>query len=88
VLGLIANGTPYGGPLPARLRGTQLARVRDLLDHVRKAYNPHQLAAGAAIGDGLVRQLGAEQRERLFFAGFSSFAGNVWVGQYLLEKFS
>lgn len=87
LLRLIEGGTPYGGPLPAGLADDERARVRDLLDHVRKAYNPHQLAAGAAIGDGLARQLRADERERMFFAGFASFAGNVWAGQYLIEKF-
>ncbi len=62
--------------------------MRDALDHVRKTYNPHQLAAGAAIGDGLSQQLRAAEREQLFFAGFASFAGNVWAAQYLIEKFS
>jgi len=87
-LRLIENGTPYGGPLPAGLDDEGRERVRALLDEVRKTYNPHQLAAGAAIGDGLSRQLRFDERERLFFAGFASFAGNVWVGQYLIEKFS
>lgn len=88
LLALIANGRPYGGPLPEDLNRIERDRVRELLEHVRKAYNPHQLSAGAAIGDGLCRQLHASERERLSFAGLSSFAGNVWVGQYLLEKFS
>ena len=87
LLALIANGTPYGGQLPEDLNRIERERVHDLLEHVRKAYNPHQLSAGAAIGDGLCRQLHASERERLSFAGLSSFAGNVWVGQYLLEKF-
>ena len=86
-LKLIENGTPYGGPLPERLTADERQQVLNLLGHVRRTYNPHQLAAGAAIGDGLSRQLRFDERERLFFAGFASFAGNIWVGQYLIEKF-
>ena len=88
VLGLIENGTPYGGPLPADLTADERQRALDALAHVRNTYNPHQLAAGAAIGDGLSRQLRFDERERLFFAGFASFAGNIWSSQYLIEKFS
>ncbi|HEY6815133.1 MAG TPA: hypothetical protein VI168_06305 [Croceibacterium sp.] len=88
LLRLIESGTPYGGPLPASLSDAERERVRAALEEVRKTYNPHQLAAGAAIGDGLSRQLRFDERERLFFAGFASFAGNVWSAQYLIEKFS
>jgi hypothetical protein len=88
VLRLIENGTPYGGPLPASLTIEERQRALDALGHVRNTYNPHQLAAGAAIGDGLSRQLRFDERKRLFFAGFASFAGNIWSSQYLIEKFS
>lgn len=87
MLRLIETGTSYGGPLPAGLSGSARQRVLDSLEHVRKTYNPHQLAAGAAIGDGLSRQLRFDEREQLVFAGFASFAGNIWVSQYLVEKF-
>lgn len=87
LLGLIEAGTPYGGPLPADLSGAERERVLAALGEVRRTYNAHQLAAGAAIGDGLSRQLRFDERRDLFSAGFASFAGNMWVSQYLVEKF-
>ncbi|ATP18776.1 hypothetical protein BV87_10430 [Sphingobium yanoikuyae] len=85
LLGLIASGTPYGGPLPATLTGEEGDRVRDALHRVRNSFNPHEMAAGAAIGDGLARQLRFDQRIRL---ALPQLAGTqIWVSQYLLEKF-
>lgn len=85
VLALIEGGTPYGGPLPASLTADERQRVLETLQAVRNTFNPHQLAAGAAIGDGLSRQLRFADREQLYFA---SFANNTWASQYLIEKFS
>lgn len=85
LLGLIQAGTPYGGPLPATLSADERQVVLDTLQAVRNTFNPHQLAAGAAIGDGLSRQLHFDEREQLYFA---SFANNTWASQYLIEKFS
>jgi hypothetical protein len=85
LLKLIEDGTPYGGPLPASLNDDQRKTVLDTLEAVRNTFNPHQLAAGAAIGDGLSKQLRFAEREQLYFA---SFANNTWASQYLIEKFS
>lgn len=85
LLGLIEGGTPYGGPLPAGLDDDERERVLGALNAVRNTFNPHQLAAGAAIGAGLSRQLHFDEREQLYFA---SFANNTWASQYLIEKFS
>lgn len=85
LLRLIETGTPYGGQLPASLSAEERQVVLDTLNAVRNTFNPHQLAAGAAIGDGLSRQLGFAEREQLYFA---SFANNTWASQYLIEKFS
>lgn len=85
LLGLIAAGTPYGTPLPNSLSAEERERVLATLNAVRNTFNPHQLAAGAAIGDGLSRQLRFAEREQLYFA---SFANNTWASQYLIEKFS
>ena len=85
LLKLIENGTPYGGPLPASLSADERQVVLDTLGAVRNTFNPHQLAAGAAIGDGLARQLDFAGREQVYFA---SFANNTWASQYLIEKFS
>jgi hypothetical protein len=71
--------------LPDSLTAEERTRVLELLGHVRRTYNPHQLAAGAAIGDGLSKQLHFAEREQLYFA---SFANNTWASQYLIEKFS
>ncbi|MBO9500038.1 MAG: hypothetical protein J7483_11345 [Novosphingobium sp.] len=85
LLKLIEDGTPYGGPLPASLTEDQRKTVLETLEAVRNTFNPHQLAAGAAIGDGLSKQLHFAEREQLYFA---SFANNTWASQYLIEKFS
>lgn len=85
LLTLIAAGTPYGGPLPATLSADQRQLALDTLEAVRNTFNPHQLAAGAAIGDGLSRQLDFAAREQVYFA---TFANNTWASQYLIEKFS
>lgn len=85
LLALIEAGTPYGGPLPAGLAADARQVVLDTLQAVRNTFNPHQLAAGAAIGDGLSRQLRFAEREQLYFA---TFANNTWASQYLIEKFS
>ncbi len=85
LLALIIAGTPYGGQLPASLSASERQTVLDTLNAVRNTFNPHQLAAGAAIGDGLSRQLDFADREQLYFA---SFANNTWASQYLIEKFS
>jgi hypothetical protein len=85
LLKLIEAGTPYGGPLPATLSADDRQTVLDTLSAVRNTFNPHQLAAGAAIGDGLSKQLHFAEREQLYFA---SFANNTWASQYLIEKFS
>jgi hypothetical protein len=85
LLALIVAGTPYGGRLPDTLTADERERVLDTLRAVRNTFNPHQLAAGAAIGDGLARQLRFAERDQLYFA---SFANNSWASQYLIEKFS
>jgi hypothetical protein len=85
LLALIEAGTPYGGPLPPALAADARQVVLDTLQAVRNTFNPHQLAAGAAIGDGLSRQLRFAEREQLYFA---TFANNTWASQYLIEKFS
>jgi hypothetical protein len=85
LLRLIVAGTPYGGPLPAGLSNDERERVLGTLEAVRNTFNPHQLAAGAAIGDGLSRQLRFAEREQLLFP---SFANNTWSSQYLIEKFT
>ena len=71
--------------MPASLNADERQVVLDTLGAVRNTFNPHQLAAGAAIGDGLSRQLRFAEREQLYFA---SFANNTWASQYLIEKFS
>jgi hypothetical protein len=43
------------------------------------------MAAGAAIGDGLARQLRFDQRTRLALP--QSAGTQIWVSQYLFEKF-
>jgi hypothetical protein len=85
VLKLIESGTPYGGRVPESLTADERQVVLDTLEAVRTTFNPHQLAAGAAIGDGLSRQLGFAGREQVYFA---TFANNTWASQYLIEKFS
>lgn len=85
LLRLIEAGTPYGGPLPTDLNDDERALVRETLEAVRNTFNPHQLAAGAAIGDGLARQLRFAERKQIHFP---TFANNTWASQYLIEKFS
>jgi hypothetical protein len=84
LLKLIGDGTPYGAGLPATMSETDKAWVLKSLTAVRNTFNPHQLAAGAAIGDGLSKQLRFDKRAQLHFA---SFANNTWSSQYLIEKF-
>ncbi len=85
LLGLIAGGTPYGGPLPSDLTDDEAERARDGLRRVRNVLNPHEIAAGAAIGDGLARQLRFDQRTKLILPRLAGT--QIWVSQYLLEKF-
>jgi hypothetical protein len=87
LLRLVEAGTPYGGRLPARLGDATRERVLATLDLVRRTFNPHELAAGAAIGDGLARQLRFADRKQLVFASFAGSASNLWSSQYLIEKF-
>ncbi len=85
IMKLVENGTPYGAGLPADLQGADRAYIEKSLHAVRNTFNPHQMAAGAAIGDGLSNQLNFDQRDKLYFA---TFANNTWSSQYLLEHFS
>lgn len=82
---LIADGTPYGAGLPAMLEGDDRARIVRTLSAIRNTFNPHQLAAGAALADGLAQQLDFAGRRTLMFP---TFANNGWISQYLIEKFT
>ncbi len=81
---LIADGTPYGAGLPASLAPEQRTIVTRTLSAIRNTFNPHQLAAGAALADGIARQFGFARRQALLFP---TFANNGWISQYLIEKF-
>nr|WP_047165888.1 hypothetical protein [Sphingomonas sp. Y57] len=80
---LIEAGTPYGAGLPESLTTGQRASIRKTLGFVRNIFNPHQLAAGAAIGEGLAEQLRFAGREAIFFPGFANGASS---SQYLLYQ--
>lgn len=82
---MIADGTPYGNGLPASLEGEERARIVKTLSAIRNTFNPHQLAAGAALADGLARQLDFAGRKAVMFP---TFANNGWISQYLIEKFT
>lgn len=81
---LIADGTPYGAGLPDTLTPAEREWVVKTMKAVRNTFNPHQLAAGAALVDGLSRQMNFAQRKSLLFP---TFANNGWISQYLIEKF-
>jgi hypothetical protein len=81
---LITAGTPYGAGLPADLSPAQRDYVVKVLKGVRNVFNPHQLAAGAALADGLIKQLDWGGRKTLVFP---TFASNAWGSQYLVETF-
>lgn len=81
---LVADGTPYGVGLATDLNETERAWVTKTMKTVRNTFNPHQMAAGAALGDGLVRQLDPTGTKRFVFP---TFANNAWSSQYLIERF-
>ncbi len=81
---LIVAGTPYGAGLPDTLTPAQREWTVKAMKAVRNTFNPHQLAAGAALADGIGEQFAFAQRSSLLFA---SFANNGWISQYLIEKF-
>ncbi|ATE66967.1 hypothetical protein COO09_11010 [Rhizorhabdus dicambivorans] len=81
---LIADGTPYGAGLPATLSPEHRAVVTKTLSAIRNTFNPHQLAAGASLADGVARQFDFARRRTLLFP---TFANNGWISQYLIEKF-
>ncbi|SKC03985.1 hypothetical protein SAMN06295920_11259 [Rhizorhabdus histidinilytica] len=80
---LIEAGTPYGAGLPDSLTTAQRASIRKTLGFIRNIFNPHQLAAGAAIGAGLAEQLRFAGREAILFPGFANGASS---SQYLLYQ--
>lgn len=81
----VEAGTPYGPGLPGSMTEEHKARVRKALSAIRNTFNPHQLAAGAGLGEGLAKQLAFDRRRNILFA---TFASNSWSSQYLIEKFS
>lgn len=81
---LVAGGTPYGAGLPETLTPAEREWTVKAMKAVRNTFNPHQLAAGAALADGVSRQFAFAQRKSLLFP---TFANNGWISQYLIEKF-
>jgi hypothetical protein len=79
----VTAGTPYGPGLPAGLSAAQQARIRAKLSVIRETYNAHQIAAGASLGEGVMRQIGLDQGWRLLFP---RFADNGWGLQYLINR--
>ncbi len=81
---LVADGTPYGTALASDMSETERAWVAKTMKTVRNTFNPHQIAAGVALGDGLARQLDPDGSRRFVFP---TFANNAWSSQYLIERF-
>lgn len=81
---LVEAGTPYG-IVPADLSDEQRAWLLKTRATIRNIFNPHQIAAGAALVDGLSRQLVFAERKKLLFP---VFARNTWSSQYLIERFA
>lgn len=81
---LVADGTPYGAGLPETLSAAERESVVKTLKAIRNTFNPHQLAAGAALADGVAGQFDFAKRKTLLFP---TFANNGWTSQYLIEKF-
>lgn len=81
---LVADGTPYGVGLASEMSEAERTWVTKTMKTVRNTFNPHQMAAGAALGDGLVRQLDPDGSRRFVFP---TFANNAWSSQYLIERF-
>lgn len=69
----------YPPSMPASVR----AKVDAVVTNVRDVFTPDQLAAGAAILEGLSRQLHFASRDALFFA---TFATDAWSSQFLVEQ--
>ena len=80
---LVETGTPYGAGLPDSLIGAQRDWVHKNLGFIRNIFNPHQLAAGAALGAGLGEQLAFASRQEI---AFPSFANGASSSQYLLYQ--
>jgi hypothetical protein len=80
---LVERGAPYGN-VPEALKGDARARLLKTRSTIRNIFNPHQIAAGAALVDGLSHQLDFAGRKKLLFP---TFANNSWRTQYLIERF-
>lgn len=78
----VEAGTPYG-IVPENLSDSQRSSLLKTRSAIRSIFNPHQIAAGAALADGLSRQLGFTGR-RLTLPILGS---NGWGPQYLIEHF-
>jgi hypothetical protein len=81
---LVEAGTPYG-IVPSDLSAAQRAVLLQLRAGIRSIFNPHQIAAGAALVDGLSRQLNFAGYKRL---RYPFLASNGWGAQYLIERFT
>ncbi len=81
---LVEAGAPYG-IVPESLTGDERARLLKIRAAVRSIFNPHQIAAGAALLDGLSRQMNFAGRRKLLFP---TFANNAWSSQFLIERFA
>lgn len=79
----VEAGTPYG-IVPDDLTQTQRASLLKIRSTIRSIFNPHQIAAGAALADGLSRQLMFASRRKI---RYPIGASNGWTSQYLLENF-
>ena len=80
----IAVGKPYDVTLPATLSADKRAWIDKTLGNVRDTFSPDQLAAGAAICEGMAKQLEFGSRAAIFFA---NFALDAWSSEKLFETF-
>lgn len=80
----VAAGKPYAAAIPTTISADKRAWIDKTLGNVRDTFTPDQLAAGAAICEGLAKQLEFGNRAAIFFA---SFAVDAWSSEFLFEKF-